>query len=991
MSNKKTIIKKKPEEDLLIDDYLKYHNEYVKKYGAEKTLVLMQVGSFYEAYATDKNGPPIQIISDLINIVCTRKDKTIMEISRKNPYMMGFPMVSTEKHVSLLINNGYTVIIIDQVTPKPNIVRKVVGVYSPGTYVGDTVTQDTNYTACIYIQNAKQLNKQHLLVIGMSAIDVSTGRVIVHEGHSTLSDNEIGLDETQRFLNSVQPKEIVFIFDNENDIKTIKKNIFEYLQVNEEISRVKTLDSKYTKIAYQNEFLNTIYEDKKSMLSQLENLELDRLQYATISLLTLIDFLIEHNNNLVNKLNTPVFFMDRSHIVLGNNAIYQLNIVESDAYNYSSKTKFKSLYDVVNNASTSMGKRFVKNMLLSPLINSSEIETIYDCTDRMVKDGLYLKCELILSRINDIEKLKRKMALKLLQPYELGNFISSMEAIIDLHGSINFDSFKKILLDKKTLDDVKQFCKETEKIFDYNQLKVNLIQSMKTPIFKKGLFKDIDALLENNEKNKDVLSSIIDEFLKLLKIEKTNRFNKSVISIKSTKTEGNYIYTTSKRFEQLKKLLDKKPIIVNNKEIKLTDLKCIDLKNNVKIFYDTKVTIQNKTNISNLTNEEQISILTLKYYYVELEKMNEKYHKLFDILIKFVTLIDYYKSCAKTAKLYNYVRPIIKKNQFGYIKADEIRHPVVERIIDYEYVPHSVELGNKLKGMLIYGLNSSGKSVLMKAIGISVIMAQCGMFVPCKNFEFTPYKSLYTRITGNDNIFRGLSSFALEMVELNAILKRADAHALIIGDEVCRGTEHISGNSIVAGTLVNLAKKNASFVFATHLHELTKLKCMTELTNVKSYHLSVDYDKKTNTLTYDRKLKEGSGESIYGIIVASYIIQDKEFIDLVNTVKNELTYTNPSLISGKTSNYNSKMYMHKCEMCGKKEMCGEFKPLETHHINFQKDCVDGFVKTKPHIKKNDMANLMVICEKCHDKLHNDEFKIEGTVMTSMGRKIKKSV
>jgi hypothetical protein len=70
-----------------------------------------------------------------------------------------------------------------------------------------------------------------------------------------------------------------------------------------------------------------------------------------------------------------------------------------------------------------------------------------------------------------------------------------------------------------------------------------------------------------------------------------------------------------------------------------------------------------------------------------------------------------------------------------------------------------------------------------------------------------------------------------------------------------------------------------------------------------------------------------------------------------------------------------------------KNITGVSSQLETHHINFQKDCVDGFVKDKPHIKKNSKANLAVICQKCHDKTHNNEIKIKGYKQTSKGRKL----
>ena len=118
-----------------------------------------------------------------------------------------------------------------------------------------------------------------------------------------------------------------------------------------------------------------------------------------------------------------------------------------------------------------------------------------------------------------------------------------------------------------------------------------------------------------------------------------------------------------------------------------------------------------------------------------------------------------------------------------------------------------------------------------------------------------------------------------------------------------------------------------------------------------------------------------------------HIIHDKEFIDLALEIKNELTNKYDKLISGKTSKYNSEIFVHKCEICGKDDVQSHISQLETHHINFQKDCENGFVKEKQHIPKDSKGNLVVICSKCHDDIHNNKIKVSGTVMTSNGKKI----
>ena len=172
-----------------------------------------------------------------------------------------------------------------------------------------------------------------------------------------------------------------------------------------------------------------------------------------------------------------------------------------------------------------------------------------------------------------------------------------------------------------------------------------------------------------------------------------------------------------------------------------------------------------------------------------------------------------------------------------------------------------------------------------------------------------------------------------------------------------------------------LAKNKTSFITATHLHEICSLSRLNHIPNIKLYHLHVEYDEKTNTITYDRILKKGSGESFYGLNVAKYLINDNQFMELANDIKKDV-FEIPDLYSHKTSNYNSNVYMDKCQICNHQPKKGEI-PLETHHIMFQKDFINGINQNKFHLQKNHKANLIVLCHKCHDKIDTDEIIING--------------
>jgi DNA mismatch repair protein MutS len=193
-----------------------------------------------------------------------------------------------------------------------------------------------------------------------------------------------------------------------------------------------------------------------------------------------------------------------------------------------------------------------------------------------------------------------------------------------------------------------------------------------------------------------------------------------------------------------------------------------------------------------------------------------------------------------------------------------------------------------MNGVLLYGINSSGKSSLLKSIGISVCLAQGGFYVPASSMRFAIFDCIFTRISGSDDIGKGLSSFAVEMIQLQNILRYSTNRSLILGDEIGHGTETISAVSILASATLKLASLNPIFIFATHLHQLSTLEQIKKLKNVISLHLEIFYDKQNDKLIFDRKLKYGSGSSIYGLEFATSLRMNKEFLQLANTIRNNL-------------------------------------------------------------------------------------------------------
>ena len=160
----------------LIDEYFNYHHEYTKKYG-QNTLISMQVGSFFESYATNTEGFELQRIAELFNCVVTKKDKSIVEVSRKNPYLCGYPTIALQKYLKILIDNGITVVLIEQTSPPPNPTRAITNIYSPGTYIDEISNPENNYLASLYIEEISN----NIFICGAAIADVSTGKLLVFQ------------------------------------------------------------------------------------------------------------------------------------------------------------------------------------------------------------------------------------------------------------------------------------------------------------------------------------------------------------------------------------------------------------------------------------------------------------------------------------------------------------------------------------------------------------------------------------------------------------------------------------------------------------------------------------------------------------------------------------------------------------------------------------------------------------------------------------------
>ena len=950
---------------MLIDDYLNYDSEYKKLYN--KSLVLMQVGSFYELYSLNKD--EIDRVCNLLEIQSTKKNKNKPDVDKNNPYMAGVPLYVIDKYINILTDNGYTIILVEQVTIPPNPKREITKIISPGTNIENNDIYN-NFLMCVYFT----IGNNKFITCSLSYIDVNTNKSYIYE--TIESDTDLNLEDIYKIILSNKPSEIVFFTDiylkkNLELMDKLKKftNIFSSdICIHNKIDQM--INANFFKLSYQKTVLEKVFKNI-GLLSVIEYLDLEMKPLSTISYTYLLQFCYEHSEKILDGLFKPVDLENNKYLCLVNNVLDNLNIISDKDSN-----KTSSILNLLNNCKTYMGKRYFKQCLLNPLVDIEKIKKRYDMCDYFIKDDLYQKSQLCLGRICDLEKLFKKIILSTLNPCQILSIYKSLHSTKELQHIIsnNNQEFDKINCDK-----LNEFIDYLKNNFNFEETeKSSLLNQLSKNIFNKGVYMDMDDIEEKILFLENIFENVV------LCLNENNE-NNTEFKLEINKDKVRSILVTKNRYENM--LKDKKRyasidnLLKQRCNLSLNDISFKPFSSTNKTTYKIifKNMGENQNKLTDLQDELKMKVKdayinTLKYIY-------NNFGDIFEKITEFVSNIDFFSCNAKNAVDNCYIRPNIVKNEDleSYIIAKSLRHPLIEKInVDIPYVSNDIEIGTEnTKGMLLYGINSVGKTALMKSIGVNLIMAQAGLYVASKYFEFCPYNKVFTRIPGGDNIFKGQSTFIVEINELRTILKRSDNRSLVIGDELCSGTENISAVSLIASGINYLSNKKSSFIFATHIHELCDLDCVKNLKNIKIKHISVHFDQEKNCLIFDRILKDGNGNILYGLEIAQSLDLPSDFLYFANQIRQEYTNTKKNIIEPKMSSYNSLVFMDTCYIC--KKECNE-----VHHISEQQLANSKGIIEDKQINKNIKYNLLTVCNICHDNIHSNNIKIDGYIQTNKG-------
>ena len=1008
---------------LLVDEYLDYYRELVARKIGERNIVFLQNGMFYEIYNYRcEDGPDLYYFADLLSLQLARKNKEILEVNASNHEMIGFPMCSLQKYVTVLLQHGFTIAVYHQTeNGTKNVSRVLDQIISPSTNVEYGNQTDHNYLMCVYIEPMRSMNDEYY-ICSYSMVDLAIGNSYIYETSSRKGDFQYGMDKLYQIIKLYNPREIVFYVDWSGvtgDDDTFRCLTATSLRTSLELDmdgRVAhfrdKVDPRYRKVSYQNSFLGEIFK-VRSMLTPIESLDLEKYPSAVVSYILLLEFAKQHRTDIVQKLARPVPLETEDRLILTQNSIYQLNIVPDKNVGttgsmgmYNSPTKNTCLLSILCGCQTAFGKRMYREQLLNPHTSVEVLNTSYDRIERLVESRKYIVLGDMLSKIMDLERIHRRLALRILSPMEFNNMNVSAGHVVAVfeyvlaefrdiwfrEGAGDTHTAATALLDKyKAFISTYRSKIDCEKLYTYN------VSSIERSIFVRGVFEDIDRIDDEIALQRAKLTALAKYMSGFVE---GGAEGQNYINVSYNDKEGYYLELTKRRCDAV---FAKIPSEITFEVENIYGDK-VHVSFPRSEFHVSTVGTTCKTNRITGKHIEtwskkigecvyKMSVYAMEAYKQTLDELDSMFHDVLVKVVEFVGDVDIHVTNARNAVQYSLSRPQIvvdtdsETTSKSYFKAEGLRHIIVEQIqTKTPFITNDISLGTDGVDMIVcYGYNAVGKTTMQKAICLAIIMAQSGGFVSARQFTYRPFHHIFTRISNVDNLLKNQSSFMVEMMELKYILKHASHRSMVCIDELVASTEYRSGIALVASTILEMEKRRSCMFMATHIHELSRMDEVSKIPTLRIKHLEVSYDENKKVLVYDRKLRDGAGTGLYGLEVARFLELDESFMNRAFEIRNSVLGNEASVFHGVVSNYNRSVINVACQLCGYRPLHdGKDIPLETHHIHFQCNAdKDGNFKDLG-FHKNAEHNLVALCRPCHQNVHRGNVEIHGYKATSEG-------
>ena len=770
------------------------------------TILLFRMGDFFETFEEDA-----KIASKVLGITLTKRaNGAAGEVP-----LAGFPHHAIDAYLPKLVRAGYRVAVCEQIEnpkfAKGIVKRDVIEVVTPGVAFSDKLLdhKKNNYLMAVCIKSGSSPDLES--VAGIAFTDISTGEFYAYEIPSSL---------IQQQIESIAPSEILV---QKKDRESIEKIVH---KVNSSI-RITKIDDWIFNFEYAKELLIMQFKTVT-----LKGFGIENFISGIIASGVILNYLQETQKANLSHLNKVSAYNPSEYMALDYSTKRNLEITSS----MHDGGREGSLISILDKTETAMGGRLLKKWISSPLRKLDLILKRQESVEELLNNkGIRNKLINELKEIGDLERLISKVCTGRANPREIVSIKTSLKKI---------PLIKNILepATGKTLVQLRDSLNPLEKLVD--KIQTAIVDSPSLSIVDGGIIKDgfspeLDELRDISLHGKDWIANL----------QRTERENTKIPSLKVNfnKVFGYFIEISNAHKDKVPENYIRKQTLVNSERYITPELKAYEDKilNAEEKIYDLE---------SQLFNEIRIIVAA------ESEAVQQN--------ARLIAMLDCFISFAVCAGEYNYIKPELSEG--SHLEIIEGRHPVVERILPpgEKYTPNSCRLDNEKDQIIILtGPNMAGKSVYLRQIGLIILLAQIGSFVPAKEAKIGLVDRIFTRVGASDNISAGESTFLVEMQEAANILNNATGKSLILLDEIGRGTSTFDGISI-AWAITEYLHENpevaAKTLFATHYHELNE---MAEIfPRIKNYKVEVrEYDDKVIFL---HKVNPGRADHSYGIQVA---------------------------------------------------------------------------------------------------------------------------
>ena len=935
-----------------ISEWKKYKNMY-----GDQTCFFMLVGKFFELYdildkETQEGQTNMKRAVEVLGIALTLKKGD--GPNGEDCYFAGIPEVALQKYATILTRENWTVVVACQEKDEKGAVtgRPVSRIFSPGTHI-ESAGSEPPYLAALWLEEGSLIQRAPP-TFAATILDLTTGTLQSFEGTARGFPDSWTADELVNFFQIYRPKELLVFWRGDNFVCPTESFLRKTLELSSAPIHRKLANSDelgpLENAAVRAECLKEFFSDH-GLLSIREFLGVRDKEKIERCLTSLLTFAKEHIPSAVRNLNSHSLWAPGDGVYLGNHSLVQLNYVSAGTED--------SVYTLFQKTITAIGRRTLRSRLLHPSSNAKRIEQRLKEVDYFyqIDPEVQKHVETNLRLMFDISRLHRNCMIYTCTASDILNLNQSYQCILKLIELVDHSPFSF----QPWLTELDEYLALFHTLFDIQKAErcirdgeVSFLQDTVGPLTKECEDKLAACIVSAND-TIETLRQWVGLPEEAIRLEGRDQ---QFLQATMTKTTANLIKKKLATCENIH------GIQVHIRASSRSQLECTKL-NELSAHYTWL-----HAHLKETTEKELPSICK------QLATLGES---MWSTLEDWTGKVDCNLTLAKVSKQRGYCRPIIvQRKEDSGLQVTGLRHPLLESIqTRVEYVKHDVSLGFQSAddlGWLLYGMNASGKSSLMKSIGIATLLAQAGCYVPATSFRLAPFKSVLTRILNQDNLWAGLSSFAVEMSELRDIFAKADPFSLVLGDELCSGTESVSATSLVAAGIQYLTRVKSRFVFATHLHGLHKL---SDFPSLGVWHLQCHYDIVNDRLVYDRTLHKGPGTTLYGIEVARAMHIPVDIVEAALAFRRKLE-DEPNFSEVAPSHWNASVVAKRCEKCGDTKA----KELEVHHVQHRAEAISGRFKDGSH--QNDMRNLAVLCEKCHDDLHAGVFEMGPVQQTSEG-------